>query len=95
MSPTPQDATGWLGEYWTHSIPEFPASPAPSPSGGGESSCSDTVAGLSEVLWTGPVPRRYFLTEKCAKGILRRAERRHRELPPLLLAALKRQANEA
>lgn len=55
---------------------------------------SDTVAGLSEVLWTGCIPRRYFLTEKCAKGILRRAERRHRELPPLLLAALKRQANE-
>ena len=94
-SSTPPDASGWLGEYWTHNIPEFPASPAPSRNGDGACSSSDTVAGLSEILWTGPIPQRYFLTEKCAKGILRRAERRHRELPPLLLAALRRQAGEA
>lgn len=47
-----------------------------------------SVCSLSEVLETGPIPRRYFLTRKACQGILRRAEKRGRALPPALLAAL-------
>jgi len=47
-----------------------------------------TVCSLSEVLETGEVHRRYFLTSKACAGILRRAEKRGKELPPQLKAAL-------
>ena len=47
-----------------------------------------TVCSLSEVLETGEVHRRYFLTSKACQGILRRAEKRGKELPPQLKAAL-------
>ena len=43
---------------------------------------------LSEVLETGPVPERYFLSAAACAGILRRAERRGKKLPVLLEAAL-------
>ena len=49
----------------------------------GESVCS-----LSDILETGDVPRRFFLTAKACQGILRRAEKRGKELPPALLQAL-------
>jgi hypothetical protein len=39
-------------------------------------------------LETGDVPRRFFLTAKACQGILRRAEKRGKELPPALLQAL-------
>jgi len=45
------------------------------------------VCSLSEVLETD-VPRKYYLSSRAAAGILRRAEKRRRELPPLLLQAL-------
>lgn len=64
-----------LGECWTHDISE-------SPSGGGVSSS------LRDVLEES-VPERYFLSPKAAAGILRRAEKRGRDLPPHLLAALR------
>jgi hypothetical protein len=35
------------------------------------------------------VPSKYFLSPKAARGILRRAEKRGRELPPHLLSALR------
>ena len=42
---------------------------------------------LSDVLETGEVPQRYFLSATACRGILRRAERRGKELPePLRLA---------
>jgi hypothetical protein len=47
-----------------------------------------TVCSLSEVLETGEVHRRYFLTSKACQGILRRAEKRGKELPPQLKAAM-------
>jgi hypothetical protein len=53
------------------------------PSDGSGSSCS-----LAEVLESGPLPTRYFLSSKAAAGILRRAEARGKELPPQLQAAL-------
>ena len=43
---------------------------------------------LSEVLESGPVPERYFLSAAACAGILRRAERRGKKLPAHLEAAL-------
>lgn len=43
---------------------------------------------LSEVLETGPVPARYYLSPRAASGILRRAEKRGKRLPELLAQAL-------
>jgi hypothetical protein len=45
------------------------------------------VCSLSDVLETQPVPQRFFLSATACKGILRRAEKRGKELPtPVLLA---------
>ena len=46
---------------------------------------------LSAILQEN-APERYSLSPKACKGILRRAERRGKDLPPLLKAALERQA---
>jgi hypothetical protein len=66
------------------------ASSTPSISGwhkeGGEYGFSRVT--LSEVLETGPVPERYFLSQAACAGILRRAERRAKKLPEHLEAAL-------
>jgi hypothetical protein len=40
------------------------------------------------VLEDGLLPTRYFLSSKAASGILLRAERRGKELPPMLREAL-------
>ncbi len=61
-------------EFLTLSTPEFH---------------SDAVASsLSDILETGDVPRRYFLSPKACAGILRRAAKRGKELPAQSLAAL-------
>lgn len=65
----------WPGGCLTLNTSEFP-------SDGGASS-------LSAVLETQPVPQRYFLSQKAALGILRRAERRGKKLPAHLEAALR------
>jgi hypothetical protein len=44
---------------------------------------------LSDVLETGDVPRRYFLSATACKGILRRAAKRGKELPHALREALR------
>ena len=64
----------------TLSISEFPS---------GGAACS-----LSDILEDGPVLPRYFLSPKACRGILRRAERRGRSLPPSLQAALEQAAQE-
>ena len=46
------------------------------------------VSSLSDILEMGPVPDRYYLTAKACAGILRRAEKRGKELPPQLARAL-------
>ena len=46
------------------------------------------VCSLSDILETGDVPQRYFLTPKACAGILRRAEKRGKKLPEQLRAAL-------
>lgn len=46
---------------------------------------------LSQILEES-VPARYFLSPKACEGILRRAERRGKELPPILKTTLERQS---
>jgi hypothetical protein len=65
-------------ECWTLSISEYPSGAA--------------VSLLSDILETGDVPQRYFLSEKACAGILRRAEKRGRELPTTLRETLQRVA---
>ncbi len=48
----------------------------------------DGVCSLSDILETGDVPRRYYLSAKACRGILRRAEKRGKSLPALLRRAL-------
>ena len=48
----------------------------------------DAVCSLSDILETGAVPQRYFLTAKACQGILRRAEKRGKDLPQVLRQAL-------
>ena len=43
---------------------------------------------LSDVLETGSLHPRFFLSQTACQGILRRAEKRGKELPPLLRQAL-------
>jgi hypothetical protein len=47
---------------------------------------------LSDTLETGDLPQRFYLSPKACKGILSRAERRGKKLPPMLKEALERQA---
>jgi len=61
-------------ECWTLSGSEWPRDVA--------------VCSLSAVLETQPVPQRYFLSQKACAGILRRADRRGKELPAMLRHAL-------
>ena len=61
-------------EFWTLSTLEWPSDAA--------------VCSLSDVLETGAVPQRFFLSATACKGILRRAEKRGKSLPPSLAAAL-------
>ena len=46
------------------------------------------VCSLSQILETGPIPQRFFLSAKACRGILRRAENRGKTLPPQLALAL-------
>lgn len=50
------------------------------------------VSSLSDILETGVMPQRFFLSAKACRGILRRAEKRGKTLPPALLEALTRVA---
>ena len=43
---------------------------------------------LSQVLETGSIPQRYFLSSTACAGILRRAEKRGKTLPAALQQAL-------
>jgi hypothetical protein len=61
-------------EFWTLSISEYP---------------SDGVASsLLDILETGELPQRYYLSATACRGILRRAEKRGKELPGALKSAL-------
>jgi len=50
------------------------------------------ASSLSDILETGEVPQRFYLSATACRGILRRAEKRGRALPPSLQMALERVA---
>ena len=52
------------------------------------------VCSLSDILETGDVPQKYYLSPKACAGILRRAEKRGKSLPPYLAEALQAVASE-
>ena len=52
------------------------------------------VCSLSQVLEKGSIPQRFFLSGTACAGILRRAEKRGKSLPPSLHAALQAVALE-
>ena len=54
-----------------------------------------SVCSLSQVLEAGNVPRRFYLTPRACAGILRRAEKRGKALPPALGLALQEVAGKA
>ena len=66
--------TGGPTESWTLSTLEFHS--------------GAVASSLSDILETGDVPRRYFLSATACAGILRRAAKRGKNLPALLAAAL-------
>jgi hypothetical protein len=78
---------------WTLNGAEHNGTQAPSRSADAESSL--LVASLSDVLETQPVPPRFYLSAKACAGILRRAERRGKALPPMLKVALVSAASQA
>lgn len=84
-SPEPPVISECAGEYLTLNTPEFPNFQ-------GRSRSEGSVSSLSDILIIGNIPLKYYLTVKCAEGILRRAERRGKPLPPVLKAALIRQS---
>ena len=54
----------------------------------------DGVCSLSDILETGDLPQRYYLSAKACAGILRRAEKRGKALPAMLQSALEARAGE-
>jgi hypothetical protein len=67
-------------EFVTLNISEWPSDAA--------------VCSLSDTLETGDVPQRFYLSATACQGILRRAEKRGKKLPPLLHQALLSVAQE-
>lgn len=74
LSPDTKTPTESPTEFLTLNISEWPKDGA---------ACS-----LSDILETGDLPRRYFLSEKACAGILRRAAKRGKKLPEALQRAL-------
>lgn len=58
----------------------------------GQSLKDEGVCSLSDILETGDVPLRYYLSAKACQGILRRAEARKKVLPEMLRQALEHRA---
>jgi len=90
MSPAFYPAT--KGETWEYSPDHWPNSATGGPIGCLTLNTSEwprdaAVCSLSEVL-EQDVPQKFFLSPRAAKGILRRAEKRGRELPQRLTVAL-------
>lgn len=65
---------GFAGEFLTLNISDWPS--------------DASVCSLSAILETGDHLRRYSLSAKACKGILRRAEKRGKVLPEVLRVAL-------
>ena len=69
-----------LTDYTMHSFGEYPN--------------EENVSRLSQILEDSPLPK-YCLSAQACEGILRRAEKRGKELPPELKAALLQQASDS
>src|SRR3990167_1630275 len=85
------------GETWEYSPEGWPNSAIGGPTGCLTLSTSEwpkdaVVCSLSDILQSQPIPPKYYLSQKAAKGILRRAEKRGKSLPPFLQAALEQVA---
>ena len=80
-SPEFPDASAWVGECLTLNIPEFN-------NFRGRSRSEGVVSSLSEVLVRGRIAQKFFLTAKCAEGMLRRVAKRGKQLPAMLERAL-------
>lgn len=76
------------GECWTLSTCEWTAFQEPSRSVGG-------VCSLSDILETGDIPLRYYLSRQVCLGIIRRSDACGVELPRLLRRTLEDQAESA
>lgn len=76
-SPTWEENGALRGEFSMHSFGECPS--------------VESASHLSQIL-QDDVPQKYYLSAKACLGIVRRAERRGKELPPLLKTALLNQA---
>ena len=75
---------GSLTESWTLNSSE------------GQEQCLNGVgeSSLSRVLETGELPQKFYLSPKACQGILRRATKRGKALPPMLEQALRQAAKE-
>lgn len=85
---SPPSSEGWQNagmvsptECWTLSLSEWTDTSA-------LSLRDDGVCSLSDILETGDVPPQYYLSARACAGILRRAEKRGKDLPPQLRLAL-------
>ena len=85
LSQMPPDTSAWHSAYLTLNIPEWN-------NFRGRSRSEGSVSSLSDILIVGNIPARYYLTVKCAEGILRRSARRGKQLPVVLKEALIRQS---
>ena len=93
---------GSATEFWTLNTSEWNHTLVPSPSDAGVCSLSDILESWDDPATRerfktpsalGRYLRRYWLSAKACLGILRRAARRERELPPRLREALESVAN--
>ena len=85
---SPPSSAGWQNagmvsptECWTLSMSEWTDLPEQCPN-------DDGVCSLSDILETGDVPQRYYLSPRACAGILRRAVKRGKTLPQRLAHAL-------
>lgn len=82
------DGGNLLGPYWETDSPSLGASWTLNT---GESPREERESSLSQILEETP-PQKYYLSRKACLGILRRAEKRGKALPPQLREALELQA---
>ena len=82
-----------LGEYTMHSFGEQP-NMLMAECGIEEHRKDVSVSHLSQILVDSPQPK-YSLSEKACIGILRRAEKRGKALPPILKEALENQISDS
>ena len=74
------------GECLTLNTPEWTATLVPFLK-------EDGVCSLSDILeMSGNIPQKYYLSPRACLGIIRRAESRGKDLPPMLKEALEQQA---